>query len=278
MLSTMFQGLALPNPNIDMLRRKLHLVQREWGTDGIMGKLLNQVYQVFQVEVGLNGNIFDYSFEDYGDLATHGFFRNLWQLIRLYGVKFRIHATFDIPLLQEDNRTIMDSVTDTSIFSRGELVRLTRYWHHKKVHSLGDLTQCDGITVGPVMYSRNGGMSYREFPTQCLTKANHGIWLRAIGSLTLVNTNCIIHWANTLQNLIFWMSGSHWRTALRHTAKHLQECTRYISAKGGADKPGMGPVTFYTTLTLEHAHGWCGQAFETGMVRLCDSTQQHARQ
>ena len=89
-----------------MLRRKLHLVQREWGTDGIMGKLLNQVYQVFQVEVGLNGNIFDYSFEDYGDLATHGFFRNLWQLIRLYGVKFRIHATFDIPLLWEDNRSL----------------------------------------------------------------------------------------------------------------------------------------------------------------------------
>ena len=84
MLSTMFQGLALPNPNKDMLSQKLHLVQSEWGTDGVMGKLLNQAYQVFQVEVGLNGNLFDYSFEVYGNFATHGFFQNLWQLIRLF--------------------------------------------------------------------------------------------------------------------------------------------------------------------------------------------------
>jgi hypothetical protein len=65
-LPTMFQGLALPNPNIEVLSRKMHLVQSEGGTDGIMGKLLNQAYQVFQVEVSLNGNIFHYSFEDYG--------------------------------------------------------------------------------------------------------------------------------------------------------------------------------------------------------------------
>ena len=176
----MFQGLALPNPNIDVLSWKLHLVQSEWGIDGVMGKLFNQAYQVFQVEVGLNGNIFDYSFKNYGDLATHGFFHNLWQLIRLYGVKFRIHATFDIPLLWEDDKTIMDLVTDTDIFSRGELVRLNRYRHYKKVHSLEDLTQCNGITVGPVMYSRDEGVSYRKFPTQRPTTADNGIWLRAI--------------------------------------------------------------------------------------------------
>jgi hypothetical protein len=79
MLLTMFQGLVLLNPNIDVLIRKLHLVQSEWSIDGVMRKLLNQAYQVFQVEVGLNGNIFDYFFENYGDLATHGFFRNMWR-------------------------------------------------------------------------------------------------------------------------------------------------------------------------------------------------------
>jgi hypothetical protein len=55
-----------------------------------MGNLLSQAYQVFEVEVGLHGNIFDYSFEDYGDLATHGIFRNMWQLLRLFGVWFQI--------------------------------------------------------------------------------------------------------------------------------------------------------------------------------------------
>ncbi len=88
-----------PNPNIDVLSLKPHLVQNEWGTDGVMGKLLSQAYQVFLVEVGLHGNIFDYSFEDYGDLATHGFFRNMWQLLWLFGAWFKICGTFDIPHL-----------------------------------------------------------------------------------------------------------------------------------------------------------------------------------
>ena len=57
----------------------------------------------------------------------------------------------------------MDLVADTSIFSQGELVCLNRYWHHKKIHSLGDLTQCNGITVDPVMYSHDEGTSYRKF-------------------------------------------------------------------------------------------------------------------
>jgi len=57
MLPTMFQGLALPNPNIDVLIRKVHLVQNEWGTNGVMGKLLHHACQIFKVEVGLHGNI-----------------------------------------------------------------------------------------------------------------------------------------------------------------------------------------------------------------------------
>jgi hypothetical protein len=53
MLPTLFQGLALPNPNIDVLSRKVHLIQNEWGTDGVMGKLLHHLYQIFQVKVEL---------------------------------------------------------------------------------------------------------------------------------------------------------------------------------------------------------------------------------
>jgi hypothetical protein len=118
MLPIMFQGLALSNPNIDVLSRKVHLIQNEWGTNRVMGKLLHHSYQIFQVKVGLHGNIFNYSFDSCSDLATHGFFQNMWQLLRMFGVNFRIQDTFDIPLLQKDDRTIMDSVADTGIFSK----------------------------------------------------------------------------------------------------------------------------------------------------------------
>ena len=32
-----FQGLALPNPNIDVLSSKIHLIQEHWGRPGDVG-------------------------------------------------------------------------------------------------------------------------------------------------------------------------------------------------------------------------------------------------
>ena len=109
MLSLWYQGLALPNPNIDGLSKKIHLLQVHWDTGSTSGRMLHQAYQLFQVEVGVGGNIFAQSFEVFGRLATHGFFRNLWELLHRYGVLFRLHADFDIPLLGSNNHTLMDA-------------------------------------------------------------------------------------------------------------------------------------------------------------------------
>ncbi len=65
-------------------------------------------------------------------------------------MKFRIHDTFDNLLLRRDDHKILDLVADTGILSKSELVRFNRFWHHKKVHSIGDLTQCNRIMVDPV--------------------------------------------------------------------------------------------------------------------------------
>jgi hypothetical protein len=58
MLLLRFQGLALPNSNIDALSKKIHLLQSHWDTGSKLGWMLHQAYQVFQVKVGLGGNIF----------------------------------------------------------------------------------------------------------------------------------------------------------------------------------------------------------------------------
>jgi hypothetical protein len=58
MLPLWFQGLAFPNPNIDALSKKIHLLQLHWDTGRMSGRMLHQAYQVFQVKVGLGGNIF----------------------------------------------------------------------------------------------------------------------------------------------------------------------------------------------------------------------------
>jgi hypothetical protein len=57
-LPLQLQGLALPNPNIDVLSKKIHLLQSHWDTGSMLGGMLHQAYQVFQVVVGLGGDIF----------------------------------------------------------------------------------------------------------------------------------------------------------------------------------------------------------------------------
>jgi hypothetical protein len=86
MLPLQFQGLTLPNPKIDALSKKIHLLHLHWDTGSMSGRMLHQAYQVFQVKVGLSKNIFSQSFISFGRLATHGFFCNLWELLHRYGV------------------------------------------------------------------------------------------------------------------------------------------------------------------------------------------------
>jgi hypothetical protein len=74
MLPLWFQGLALPNPIIDALSKKNYLLQSHWDTGSMLGRMLHQAYQVFQVEVRLSGNIFSRSFASFGRFAIHGFF------------------------------------------------------------------------------------------------------------------------------------------------------------------------------------------------------------
>ncbi len=71
MLPLRFQGMALPNPNIDVLSKKIHLLHSHWDTGSMLGRMLHQAYKVFQVEVGLGRNIFSRSFISFGRLATH---------------------------------------------------------------------------------------------------------------------------------------------------------------------------------------------------------------
>ena len=184
MLPQQYQGLGLPNPNIEILSAKLQLIREHWDTATTMGNMLMQAYQAFQMEVSLGGNIFHKPFKSLGNLATHGFFQNLWELLDLFGVSLRIHNIFDIPLLRVDDRMIMDAVVKTDIFTARELDQVNRVRYHKKATSVADLTCCDGITIKSDLYNSSVGRSHCDFPRQQPTLGDFVVWKKAIGSLT----------------------------------------------------------------------------------------------
>jgi hypothetical protein len=176
MLPEKYQGLALPNPNIWVLSAKLILIREHWEQDTTLGNMLTHAYQAFQMEVGLGGNIFGKCFKSLGHLASHGFFRNLWELAWMYKTVPRVHEKYDIPLLQSNDRMMMDAVYDTGIFTSKELGQINWVRHYKNISSLGDLICCDGKTVSDNMYTTEVGESTREFPIQQPTRADFRVW------------------------------------------------------------------------------------------------------
>ena len=93
-------------------------------------------------------------------------------------------ADFDIPLLQERDRTLMNAVCETGIFTKQEIISINRTRHYKGVHSIGDMTYSNGLSMDHSMYTRRSGTSDRNIPLQHPTGSDHITWLKAKGSLT----------------------------------------------------------------------------------------------
>lgn len=151
MLPIHSQGLELPNPNIDILCSNIHMLQSHWFSNSVTGNMLCWAYQVFHTETGLGGNIFARSYDDFESLASHGWFKHFWHLCDRYQVVFRIAKRFDIPLLQEDDKCLMDAIANTGIYTSLQLRQINGVRKFKKVHCVGDILLCDGRNVNPRM-------------------------------------------------------------------------------------------------------------------------------
>ena len=73
----MFQGLGMFDLNVERLGQKVFFLRRHWNTPTAMGKMLKVAFETFQIDVGLDGNIFTRAFDHFSPLATHGWFFDL---------------------------------------------------------------------------------------------------------------------------------------------------------------------------------------------------------
>ena len=150
--------------------------------------MLEAAYLVFQTEVGVGSTVLQMPYNELGCLATHGFFRNLWQLLSRYGVTLSLPQSTSIPLLREYDRPLMEAVTSAGLFTTKELVQINRVRHWKKVYSIGDLVSCDGLMIKPSVTTPREGKSNREFPLQQPTREAYQSWKKAIGAITISGT------------------------------------------------------------------------------------------
>jgi hypothetical protein len=113
-----------------------------------------------------------------------GWWKHLWQLCEFFGVDYMKRSRFDIPLLQEDDKTIMDALCDLRIYSAAQWIWLNRVRKFKGVHTIGDMVLCDGRTLDPAMLTRGASDSDRIFPVEKPMPADFGLWSEALHALT----------------------------------------------------------------------------------------------
>ncbi len=79
---------------------------------------------------------------------------------------------------------LMNAVHDAGIFDRHEQEIINRYCCYKGVNSIGDIVCSDGVTIDPVMLTKETGQSSIKFPHQFPTRPDHKLWLKVTKSLT----------------------------------------------------------------------------------------------
>lgn len=179
-----FQGANLRQWSIEKLGKDISLLHRHWDSNSTVGQALHLVFESFQMETGLSGNIFDYSFAKYGFLATHSWFKILWEYLDKYQVRLEFNKRFHIPLLRIGDKALMNLFFDKG-YDSSLLTQLNRVRKFLRLHSLADILRADGCTVDSEwIFTRRQKPSSRTFSWEKPTPSDFAAWEAAIRDIT----------------------------------------------------------------------------------------------
>ena len=148
---------------VDCFGSRLLFLRQHWKSDSAVGRLLQQAFECFQMDVGLDGNIFNRSFSTLGHLASHSWFKSLWEFCDYYSVDFSFSEDMNINFLREGDKALMECFLLCGVFTIDQLRTLNRVRKYKKVHFLSEILLCDGRMVKPSMMNQHEGHSTRIY-------------------------------------------------------------------------------------------------------------------
>lgn len=136
------------------------------------------------MDVGLDGNIFNRSFDSLGHLAEHSWFKTLWEFCNYYSVDFSFDGSINIPSVRVGDCALMECFLNSGIFTRHQLRVLNRVRKYKKVHSLAEILRCDGKSVRPELLDYSEGYSTRIYSREKPRRKDFELWQSALQAIT----------------------------------------------------------------------------------------------
>ena len=169
-----FQGLGLPNMSLEKLASSLTFLQHHWNNHTAIGRALKGTYELCQLEIGL-GNFLEKDFSRHKVLASHSWFKVLWELLDYYKVTLTLADTDIVPPREKDY-VLMDHVI--TLLPQHHWAAYNRVRHFYGVYFISQITRCDGKSVNmDFINSRTTKASSMRFPTEQPTDSDFEIWV-----------------------------------------------------------------------------------------------------
>jgi hypothetical protein len=103
-----YQRIGMKKWSIEKLAKDITTLIQHWQTNSTLGQVLQLVYESFQMEVGLDGNIITRSYTQLGDLASHSWFKVLWQYSSLYKVKIKFNPKYLLGSTRQGDKPLIE--------------------------------------------------------------------------------------------------------------------------------------------------------------------------
>ena len=180
-----YQGLGLPNLSLEKLAESLHLLQHHWSRRTELGQALRLAFELVQVETGLHGNFLLRNYDTHGRLATHTWFKQLWEMVHHYQVDVILSDDIVVPPIRENDKVLMEEAL--RILPYHQWVSFNRARKHFQIYFLSHLIMCDGSTVHPtaidptLVKHRHTSM---RFPKEQPTTSDFELWTQTVRRLT----------------------------------------------------------------------------------------------
>jgi hypothetical protein len=183
-LPTTYQGLGLPQMSIEKLSAMLHFLQKHWASQDSMGKLLRCMFELSQLEIGLSGNFLLRDYSLYGRLATHSWFRTLWEYAHYYRVQIELDGVTIDPVRERDQVLMEEAI---KLLPIRQWISFNRARKFHKAYFLSQILLSDGMTVDPnkAQLKRVAqNESSMVFPLEKPTSQDLALWKDVICLLT----------------------------------------------------------------------------------------------
>jgi hypothetical protein len=114
----------------------LQFLQRRWGSKTAAGKALRSVYELVQIETGLEGNFLERDFATYSCLTTRTWWVVLWEYLDMLEVKLEL-TDVEVPIIRERDKVVMEEAI--KILPRDKWLGFNRVRKHKNVYFYSQL-------------------------------------------------------------------------------------------------------------------------------------------